>query len=76
MCVYYFRDKGHLKFLLKKAIYDPSVSVAVVAAESLYILGEKTRSLQRLLKGVKNRQEFAPTQAMNLFILIDDNSHY
>lgn len=68
-------DKGHPEIsALKKAIYDPSVSVAVVAAESLYILGEKQEAYKGFLRALKTDREFAQTQAMNSIYLIDDNS--
>jgi tetratricopeptide (TPR) repeat protein len=59
---------------LKKAVDDPSVSVAVVAAESLYRLGEKQKAYKGFLRALKTDREFAQTQAMNSIYLVDDNS--
>ncbi|MDL5510493.1 sulfatase-like hydrolase/transferase [Arenibacter sp. M-2] len=59
---------------LKKAVDDPSVSVAVVAAESLYKLGEKQEAYKAFIRALKTDREFAQTQAMNSIYLIDDNS--
>lgn len=59
---------------LKKAIDDPSVSVAVVAAESLYKLGEKEEAYKAFIRALKTDREFAQTQAMNSIYLIEDNS--
>ncbi|RTE54688.1 sulfatase [Arenibacter aquaticus] len=59
---------------LQKAVGDPSVSVAVVAAEALYQLGEKEEAYKGFLRALKTDREFAQTQAMNAIYLIDDNS--
>ena len=59
---------------LKVAINDPSVSVAVVAAESLYILGEKQEAYKAFIRALKTDREFAQTQAMNSIYLVGDNS--
>lgn len=59
---------------LKVAINDPSVSVAVVAAESLYKLGEKQEAYKAFIRALKTDREFAQTQAMNSIYLVGDNS--
>jgi arylsulfatase A-like enzyme len=60
--------------ILKQAINDSSESVAVVAAEALYNLGEKEEAYKGLIKALKTDREFAQTQAMNVIYLVDDNS--
>jgi len=60
--------------ILKKAIHDPSVSVAVVAAEALYKLGEKQEAYKGFKRALKTDREFAQTQAMNAIYLVDDES--
>jgi len=59
---------------LKKLIDDPSVSVAIVAAESLYKLGEKQAAYKGFIRALETDREFAQTHAMNAIYLIDDNS--
>jgi len=60
--------------ILKRAINDPSVSVAVVAAEALYQLGEKQEANKGFIRTLKTDREFAQTQAMNAIYLVDDES--
>ncbi|MEG3658413.1 sulfatase [Arenibacter palladensis] len=59
---------------LKTAINDPSVSVAVVAAEALYKLGEKEEAYKGFKRALGTDREFAQTQVMNAIYLIDDDS--
>jgi len=59
---------------LKKAIKDPSVSVAVVAAEALYKLNKKEDAYNGFIRALKTDREFAQTQAMNAIYLVEDNS--
>lgn len=59
---------------LKKAINDSSVSVAIVAAEALYTLGEKEEAYKGFIRALKTDREFAQTQVMNSIFLVDDNS--
>lgn len=59
---------------LKKAINDPSVNVAVVAAEALYKLGEKQEAYKAFTRAIRTDREFAQTQAMNAIYLIDDDA--
>lgn len=59
---------------LKVAVEDESVSVAVVAAEALYLLGEKDDARQGFSRALATDREFAQTLAFNSIYLVDDNS--
>lgn len=58
---------------LKKAAGDPSNSVAIVAAEALYRLGEKEAGKQALLRALASPNMMARTQALNVIDYVDEN---
>lgn len=60
--------------VLKSAVNDESVSVAVVASEALYRLGEKEIAYKGFKRALATDREFAQTFAMNSIYLIDDSS--
>ena len=59
---------------LKKATEDPSLSVASVAAEALYKLGEKELGRQTLIRALASPNMIARAYALNVIDLVDDNS--
>jgi len=58
---------------LKEAVNDPSSSVAIVAAEALYKLGEKELAEQVLLENLKN-DNFTSNFALNSIDILNINS--
>lgn len=59
---------------LKNALTDTSPNVVVVAAETLYKLGEKEVGKKALLDVLDNPNEFARCHALNAIDCIEDNS--
>lgn len=60
---------------LKEALHDTSPSVAIVAAEALYKLGEKKQSLNRLIEAVADPDIFVRNHALNVLDFLDEKSH-
>ncbi len=59
---------------LKTACNDNSANVVSVAAEALYILGEKETAKTALLSVLKNNNEFARCHALNVIDCIEESS--
>nr|WP_299381153.1 sulfatase-like hydrolase/transferase [Allomuricauda sp.] len=57
---------------LKKAAFDTSGSVACVAAEALYLLGEKQLCREALVRVMKNPNAFARLHALNVIHELGD----
>jgi N-sulfoglucosamine sulfohydrolase len=59
---------------LLTALNDPSVNVAIVAAEALYKLGKREESRQTLLKALDARNQFTRTHALNVLGITNEDS--
>jgi arylsulfatase A-like enzyme len=59
---------------LKQAADDPSPSVAIVAAEALYNLGEKSEARKTLLEALISSNQFARTHALSTINCTDEQS--
>jgi N-sulfoglucosamine sulfohydrolase len=59
---------------LRKAANDPSTSVSIVAAETLYQLGDEKSGRAALLRALKSQNQFANTHALNAIDNVGDNS--
>lgn len=59
---------------LKVSLHDPSSSVAIVAAEALYKLGEKESSLKWLVKAVADPDIFVRNHALNILDFLNEES--
>lgn len=56
---------------LRKSVNDASLSVAVVAAETLYLLGEKKTALPAFIRGLASENKFTRVQTMNAIDVLD-----
>jgi N-sulfoglucosamine sulfohydrolase len=59
---------------LKKLASDQEHNGAIVAAECLYLMGEKETGKQTLLRALKSENPFARGHALNVVDNVDDNS--
>lgn len=61
--------------VIKKAAQDPAESVKIIAAETLYRMGETTLARKALLEVLQSDNPYARTQAMNVIDYVNDQSN-
>jgi hypothetical protein len=73
-CTILWKDAMSAKATLSKLLNDPEVSVRVAAAEALYLLSEKDKSLRVLRDALQSNNLMARVQALNVLENMDKDA--